>query len=151
VDVIEFAKRVRERKDELRLSNATLASRAGVSTSMVAKLLGERPHNMPERPTAIGLARALRWNPDEVLGWLGHDSLTDAEHAALTEAASSTAQQLKTMLRIWCKLPQADQDIVLEVMMVLESRGLTRRGRGVTLFEPDPSVSPAGPQNCVRG
>jgi DNA-binding XRE family transcriptional regulator len=149
VDASEFAKRVRERKDELRLSQVELADRAGVSTSTVTKLLGRYPH-VPERVTAIDLARALEWDPNEVLRWLDRDPMTEGERSALVAPVSATAERLKAMLRVWCRLPNSDQDVLMEVAALLESR-IARRCRGVTLFEADPSVSPTGPQNCVRG
>lgn len=149
MDSFEFAARVRQRKNELQLSQTELADHAGVSASQVAKLLGRHPPR-PERRTVIKLARALEWDPDVVLQWLGYELLTAGEHSTVHEPLSPAADRLKTMLRLWCRLPKPDQDVVMEVMTMLDSRRPARSGTGVTLFEAGAVVSSADPQSCGR-
>lgn len=150
MDAVEFGVRVRQRAVDLGLRQPELARLAGVSTSTIAKLQGSHAP-MPTRPTAISIARALEWDIDEVLGWLGYAPLTEDGRAVALAPVPSTAERLKAMLRVWCRLSRSDQDVLMEVAALLESRVPARSSTGVTLFEASAGLKPAESQRAVRG
>ena len=151
MDAAEFGDLVRRRSAELRLSQAELARRAGLSTSTVHKLLGRFPHK-PTRSTALDLARVLEWDPAQVLAWLGEESFSDGDLGALRAPVLAPAERLKDLLRLWCRLTPSAQDVLMEVATLLESRTSIqpRPSTGVTLFEAGPEFRPAGTQCAAR-
>lgn len=152
VDAREFGRRVRRAaaaKYPKHLSEE-LAEAAGVSTSTVAKLFGAYPP-MPTSRTAAALARALGWDVNETLGWLGYEPLSGDVHAEALAPVPSAADRLKAMLRVWCRLSRSEQDVLMEVAMLLGSRGVARPGMGVTIFDAGSGVSPTDPQCAAQG
>lgn len=168
VNATEFGRRVRRAAAAKypRHLREELAQSAGVSTSTVAKLFGSRPP-WPTPRTVIALARALEWDVNETLAWLGYEPLTDEAQVEVLASVPSMAERLKVMLRAWsrlsrvdqdalmlrawCQLSRSDQDALMREAALLESRGSTCGGTGVTLFEADAEVRSDGPRCVPQG
>lgn len=152
MDAREFGQRVRRAaaaKYPKHLSEE-LAQAAGVSTSTVAKLFGAYPP-MPTPRTAAALARALGWDVNETLGWLGYEPLSGDVYAQSLAPVPSEAERLKAILQIWCRLPRSEQDVLMEVAVLLGSRSAARPRMGVTIFDVGSAISSTGLGCSARG
>lgn len=82
--------RLRKRRSELKLSQAALAERVGVSVELVSRI--ERGRCLPSIGTLVGLCDALSVSPNELLGYEARPE-RDADRLAAMLRAMSPGQR----------------------------------------------------------
>lgn len=89
-----FAERLRQRAEELGLSLAEVARRAGVSDRSLSHYIGQRSE--PNLATLVRLASILGTTPDDLLGIGDRDSGSMTERERLRRRVMSALDRLET-------------------------------------------------------